>query len=394
MPPNKLEFELKFLTPTFIGGADPTQKAEFNLKALKGAMRYWWRQAQDWSDTQDLFQKESQIFGSTKNSATFSLHLTNETGLNYDSSGQAYQPPNNSGRSYLFYSCVGRGGGQPGRTKWISEQSRIKFRLAFRLNDPLLLKETLLSLWLTQTFGGLGTRSRRGAGSFQLSLISATVTNDLQAEIQTLLGLEAVNLQQSLRSNNLRPPFFTLISSASPICLALMQPDRFKRSSSYSQTEGLLDCLGGIMKNYRSVFGDGGSSFQRDAQALHRFAVTSDTVPYSGRNSLPKHAFGLPIIYNFRRPRPERGLENENIEATPAEHERRASPLFISVKRDPSGSQVYANLLILWNQFLPPGESISLVVKNRHDKTVIKTKDALFPPANCQPLIEYLRRVP
>ena len=47
MPPVKFEFELEFLAPAFIEGADSSTKADFSLKPLKSAMRYWWRQFQD-----------------------------------------------------------------------------------------------------------------------------------------------------------------------------------------------------------------------------------------------------------------------------------------------------------------------------------------------------------
>jgi CRISPR type III-B/RAMP module RAMP protein Cmr1 len=106
MPTVEFEFELEFLTPAFIGGADPTQKADFTLKPLKSAMRYWWRQFQDIRNRPALFEKESRIFGSTKRCSPISLRLISKDGISCLNG--AYQPIG-SGLSYLFYSLRGCG---------------------------------------------------------------------------------------------------------------------------------------------------------------------------------------------------------------------------------------------------------------------------------------------
>jgi hypothetical protein len=129
------------------------------------------------------------------------------------------------------------------------------------------------------------------------------------------------------------------------------------------------------MKDQRSCFTydpRNSSPLHRQAAALH--AAGSSGTTYLGPDPIQKTAFGLPIICNFKRRnsigrliRDSKGrpiFEDWKITLKPVSHERRASPLFISVKRDRDTKKYYANLLILWGEFLPPGEKIAVIKKD------------------------------
>ncbi|WP_457599995.1 type III-B CRISPR module RAMP protein Cmr1 [Hydrogenivirga sp.] len=64
----RLTFELEFITPAFIGGADPDKKAELRPASFVGLMRYWFRVIAGAfvSSTEELFKLESELFGNSE----------------------------------------------------------------------------------------------------------------------------------------------------------------------------------------------------------------------------------------------------------------------------------------------------------------------------------------
>lgn len=400
----KITFDLEFLTPTFIGGTDPPNRTDFTLKPLKAALRYWWRQFQDNSDTTQLFKNESKLFGDTDRASPVALRLIDNSRLILDTSGSPFQVSNQSGRAYLLYSCIGRGYRQPGRSKWITPGSVVSIEISFRNMDDSNIRAVLFSLWLTQTFGGLGTRSRRGAGSFQISLSPADPL--WHNDTTNLFNLTAVNLiDQILQTNWDSDPWFGLILPASPLYSALITPNRLKvTSTSFLDANSLMDQLGNAMKRQRSCWDHTRhGAFCQQAQALHQ---AGNTGAYNGSDPIAKTAFGLPIVYNFKQRNDAGNLiydaqhrpifEDWQIIAQPTHYERRASPLFLSVKRRPTAlPEFYANILILWNGFLPPGETIQIEKKS-------KGNNPLPPPAfshtfnqpTASALEDYVRSIP
>lgn len=403
MAPLKFEFELEFLTPAFLGGADPVKRADFNLQALKRAMRYWWRQTQIWgtSDARGLFAEEKKRFGTTDLPCPFSLQVIDRKCLKYKSDLKGFlheDEKNATGPSYLFYSCKKRPGGrQEGRQAWIEAGSTVRFAATFF--HTALIPEVVYSLWLAQTFGGLGARSRRGAGSFRISLLNGTQkVNDYSIADLFIPENTADELAKTLKDEASpgRPCTWpSWVQKGSPLFngLTRTKPNHFKKFGSEKDADAVLDQIGNKMREFRSVFGSGGSRFRNDAGKLHKFATSDSSTSYTGRDPLPKHAFGLPIIYNFRR-RGGGGLESQYIEATPQNYgdfscNRRASPLFISVCRDVN-LFYYANLLVVWEEFLPRGQQVILTVKDRYetDKGPLKTH-TLSPPAHCTEIIKF-----
>jgi len=391
------KMEMEFLTPCFLGGAEPDKQGEFRLGTLKNLLRYWWRQFQDQSDTSKMFDSESSIFGSTENRSSFFLYELDRSQLRFDPSGKAYDPPRNSGQSYLFYSCIGRGPRQPGRTRWIVEGSKVSFAMHFAGAGNNQIKETLLSLWLLQTFGGLGSRSRRGAGSFQIKVTDSP--RDMKESVEKLFESTAKDLVQAIQSKG--DDWSNLIHKASPIHKALTTPNHFRRFGPKNSASDVLDELGKKMKNLRSCFTynpRNSSLLHIQARALHSAGNSGTT--YTGPDPIEKTAFGLPIICNFKQRNSSGGLRRNSAGKTmpeawkiilqPDSYERRASPLFISVKRDQTNSQYYANLLILWEEFLPPREKIAIVRKDSSGTIPLGNIDVPTSKA----LKDFIRRLP
>ena len=408
MPVTKFVFDLEFLTPAFIGGTNPSVQADFTMKPLKAALRYWWRQFQDNSNTADLFSNESKLFGNTDRASPFALCVVDDSDLKLDASGQPFHAPNGSGRAYLLYSCIGRGYRQPGRSRWITPGSVVSIEISFKNMDAQGIRAVLFSLWLAQTFRGLGTRSRRGAGSFQMSVARAEPV--WRNESVNLFNLTAVNLIDRIRQPNWADaPWIGLISPASPLYSALTTPDRLKvTSATFQDTNSVLDHLGQLMTNRRSGRScwqypqHGGTPVCSQARSLHR---AGNTGTYSGDNPIEKTAFGLPIVYNFKQRNGAGNLiidsqhrpifEDWQIIAQPTHYERRASPLFLSIKRrSMTPPDFYANALILWNEFLPSGENITIEKRSKGGSSLPSPAFShTFNQPTASALEDYVRRI-
>lgn len=60
----ELRFDVEFITPTFLGGADGN--AEIRTAPLKNLLRRWWRIANGDLSPEELWKRESRLFGSTE----------------------------------------------------------------------------------------------------------------------------------------------------------------------------------------------------------------------------------------------------------------------------------------------------------------------------------------
>ena len=412
MPARRMSFKIKitFLTPCFLGGAEPTSQSEFRLASLKGLLRYWWRQFQDQSNTATLFNKESEIFGSREKGSGFFLYELDRSGLCFEQSQNGYTQ-RSGGKSYLFFSCIPRGQNQPGRN-WIKEGSSISFAICFVKPDDNQIKQILLSLWLLQTFGGLGSRSRRGAGSFQVEAAEVQdATADIETWVQNLFNSQASDLVNVININNRcnKDNRFQLIADNSPIYVNLTQQNHFHQFRPMAHTscaDEILEMLGQRMRTFRSCFTFNNRSNllpHIQAAALHKAGKTNI---YEGPNPIEKTAFGLPIIFNFKKrdkngtliqdDRGRQKFEDWRITLRPNSYERRASPLFISIKKDPKQNNYYANLLILWGSFLPQNERIAIIKRRRGDNRGDNNEETLgnlnLPTARAlEKFLEFLR---
>lgn len=282
-----------------------------------------------------------------------------------------FDTDNMSGLSYLFYPFNQKADNV--RFQWIKPDSYVV--LKFDLLKEDIKNEVLLSLFLLSRFGGLGSRSRRGAGSIEIEAISdnCELFQLTEEDLQKYIGKEGEN--KNLNGH----VYFSCVKADSMIYTAMKNYDQLKTNISSNRCwREPLGYLGKRMRDYRAVYGGNGASFRSDAKDLHAYASGIPAASYSGNNPLEKHAFGLPIIYNFSHSR-------RYIEATPngENYERRASPLYISVNRNKGNNNHYATLLLLWDKFLPENKTIMLKVKERNGQNTIniKSTDTIQQPS-------------
>lgn len=181
-----ITFECEVITPMFLSGADGCTP-ELRPPSIKGALRFWWR-AINGGNWETLKPIEDKIFGSTDSRSKVSIEIEKsnpEISKNIKSNIENFQ-----GIQYLFYSTFMSGDGKPKRASY----TKLKFNVTLRAKDrdQTELKKMGYAFWLLANFGGLGTRTRRGAGCFyaQVKEDKDKLLNDLEFGISSKESLD------------------------------------------------------------------------------------------------------------------------------------------------------------------------------------------------------------
>jgi len=178
---NIIKFECETVTPMFLAGADG-KNPEFKLRppSIKGLMRFWWRAMNGHLSLEELKKKEGKIFGASDEGigrSKFSIRVKEQPTrenivknlweeIPYEERmsrrGEKYKIPRKyAGISYLLYS-----------TFMLNDRPYIKSNTPFSIkissSETQPLQEAVHSFAFSTFFGVLGTRSRRGAGSFRV----------------------------------------------------------------------------------------------------------------------------------------------------------------------------------------------------------------------------------
>ena len=368
----EINVTLEFLTPAFIGAVENQRVSEFRLPSLKGLLRYWWRAYQDFSDETELYKDESNIFGDTACKAKFSISLRQPLqSLTRNSQKQAFNM-NQPGIRYLFYSMY-QMGRSPGRINWLEPGTTID--LLFRFFDESSIKEIITALWWLENFGGIGARSRRGAGSFRITKVDnlegieripqfmcqgwSPKTENLKEEILNFLK-DSIDSSYHPRSSQI--PSYTAFRKGI---------SNYKVLTGYTSWEEAAHDIGTKLASFRrSDLMKTSAPFQNEAKALHSFATTG-SYQSGGPDPLTKTAFGLPLVYHFRnrdrhninsRTGKPKVLIDESVEALGADKKRRGSPLFIKIGKLSNVSKYYVVALSLWSEFLPDNEEVKIKI--------------------------------
>lgn len=389
---------IEFLTPAFIGGADPHGPSEFNEKALKGVLRFWWRAfcADPNGNNTQLLEEESKIFGGQKSKSKFSLLISirNEKLVERKNLDEYFKSIKDYlGIKYLLYSKILRD--QVIKKDYFESKSFIEPNSSYDIriiaDNEQTMQTVLTSLWLLENFGGLGARSRRGAGSFKITRIEGICLERFNNVPKFLFnsGIKDVNkiqefLNQGLgkiKPQNNSLPKYTAYSPTG-------NNSYFKvKVTKSSKWEEAMNELGNIYSKFRSFTRN---PYNTQASSLHKFAVSGNTsnsneTPGIEQNPPTKTAFGLPIIYNFKDQLAIKDKSKRfSVEAKPfvvaineseKSLERRASPLFFKIGE--INKSFYIVALAMWAEFLPNEAGIGLVRKQ--GKSFISSSKANQP---------------
>jgi CRISPR-associated protein Cmr1 len=150
----QLVVQLETVTPLFLGGADPRGEPELRPPAFRGAMRYWFRAALGGvigdSNLDGLRKLEREVFGDAEYGSPVAVRVRQVPCVSDVYPILPHKMP--SGRRRAF-------------------NSKQQFEVILdttRLVDPLVWVNACMAFNLAIWLGGLGLRSRRGAGSLRV----------------------------------------------------------------------------------------------------------------------------------------------------------------------------------------------------------------------------------
>lgn len=358
------------VTPLFMAGAETRGVAELRPPALRGAMRYWLRAAvggvhgDDDSGLLRVKEIEGRTFGSTDETKagasavtvrvstenfTSPLEFRKQTAIRTIKNGTPIQQP--TGRDYLYWSMAPSGriqteNYQAAKQYW---PDGITFDLVLQKRPSALRDERSLlwataAAWLLVQFGGVGSRSRRTAGSLSSTRsqeinglkFASTATSCMQLADELTQGLR---LARSMFATTSSP---SSVSNPSSFDILHAHACRIWVLGMWTNSSTAVDSIGAALRDFRS----------------YREPDHTNVARWLGGAAIPtveRAAFGLPIPFRYSDGGPsgivQGRLRNPTID-------RRASPLWLKITRTQNGR--YAGVATLFKSaFLPAGEKLN-----------------------------------
>lgn len=358
-----LRVTLETITPMFLSGSN-TREVELRAPSFRGVMRFWLRALLGGvlgDNPQEIFKNESAVFGSTEHASLITIRVQQKNLHTEQFSGLAKWNEQKSryerqGIAYLFFSA--RRTGQ--KQERIAISANQEFVIDVLTYHPTLSAKALefayASLWLLTHFGGIGSRSRRGGGNLQVRSVQGNVSSSLpslQVKAKTpseLLKELTQGLSQlrqwaakafngSLQLNfSVQPEFDVLHPKFCKIWVV---------NKTFNTWIEALEEFGSTMQQFRQKY-----------EPDHRSVKAVVFRGVSDLQTVKRAAFGLPIVFYYRRPSEERAtLEGEN-------HDRRASPLIVRVVKL-ANDKCTLVLLRFIAPLLPADEKLKLRHHNR-----------------------------
>ena len=394
----KIEAKFKIVTPLFMSGADQ-QKAELRVPSIKGALRFWWRALAlgRLGSVERVRNVEADLFGSSDREVGQSkvlLNLTTPKSQDVIKVRAQLKYPDGTvvgpGARYLGYGLMEAFASRNKRTKegQLTRpclMSPVDAELSILFNpkrfkedddgkDELMkcMKEIQSALIAMGLFGGLGSRSRKGYGSF--NLIEMKFDDEvLFKQPVDVPGLRNVYIDFFKHQGEMYEglPEYTAFSSRTRVDILSTGNDSLK----------ILNGMGETMQMYRSCgFHEtvDGKPSERNFQNDHDWANNPNDSRW-GDFHPRRVVFGLPHNYGKDSYNKELGCKPDN-----KKHERRASPLFIHIIQLGDGTSVGVTG-IFPAKFLPDGEKIRAgnksVTQNADYKILDEFIDGFTGPA-------------
>lgn len=373
---------LRTVTPLFMAGAEARGAPELRPPALRGAMRYWLRAAaggvygDDDNGLLRVREIEGRTFGSTDEtkasasavtvrvstqSAANPMEFCKQATIRTIKNGKSIQQP--TGRDYLYWSMAKSGRAQTenyqGPKQYWPDGMTFDLLLQKRpgaLRDEQALLWATAAAWLLIQFGGVGSRSRRTAGSLSSARpqeinglkFASTATSCIQLADELAQGLKSVRSMFATTST------IPSVSDPSSFDVLHARSCRVWVLGIWADSSTAVESVGAALRDFRS----------------YREPDHANVARWFGGNAIPtveRAAFGLPIPFHYSDGGPSGAVQGRLRNPT---IDRRASPLWLKITRTQDGR--YAGVATLFKSaFLPAGE-----------KLYAKTRGASPPPAN------------
>ena len=348
--------ELETVTPLFMDGADQ-KRPEIRAASIKGVMRWWWRAvAGNIYAIDDMRYKESEIFGGAvkrgeKVEKIKSPTLLDIGDINFKKTNVCVKPKKTSKKpyfndriDYLLFSTI-RCIKDENIKEFINTGANFRLNISFRqfkngLSMEELKRQVFASLWLMTYLGGIGSRSRRGAGS--LCVKNGNKISDISFESnfkdkQELIAFLSDGLGDICRYKKMEYNDHSIVNpSTANIFLG----------SEHSNWEDAMTELGmwyvGVRRGRKFAGGFRTSGDIPDYNLSHDIKNKSvGEGPYDENRVY----LGLPINYYFQETRSGATLSVEN-------YDRRASPILFGVYKL-SEAKYVPRVVVFDTLFLP-----------------------------------------
>ena len=367
----------------FITGAEQNHTAELRAPSIRGLLRYWYRALLGGKGYmyESLAKEEAKVFGSAgmgdiEASATGVDVLVHEGEVHQKQARQA--TGNKKGAAYLWhYTSAGdndRSHFAPGST----------FRVALiaTRSDEEALHRAEAAFWLLATLGGIGYRSRRAAGAFDVLAVRGASSGKLSftppRSDQVASWLED-NLARCL---GFGPTALAGRSDSHPVFDILHADHAHVWHKSYNKRDALdvVHKVGLQMQSYRCGSSQNAviQTSRDETKALKRYLKGAEQVD----EKLRRAEFGLPHALEFKKENHQfRGgkifVNGSNEEDGPLK--RRASPLLFTVVR--TADHKHDIVLTHFRSFFLPGNNALFVSRNSPSPDIERPNAELEPGA-------------
>lgn len=381
--PPHIVFDCEVLTPMFLAGADQ-DSAELRASSVRGMLRYWYRAllgGRGYTGI-ELAKKEGEVFGTigykdkvapmggavevlTKVAPGVSIRRSKVP--NPRRPGAMMPDPSflkiGSGTGYLWYSAA-LGDNNRGH---FPEKTRFSIALVSPKGNTEALLRAASAMWCLTFLGGMGTRSRNGAGSFKVlkvkphgvdtvGLPNFTFQGNSPQELKTFLETNLVKAILSVpRSAGAAAAEFDVIAQGkTSIVVAGLDAE-----SPFAAARTFGEMLQGFRTGSR---GHDGRKIVRDdmrqeLQTLKPLLAGGSLPP---NTVLMRPGFGLPYTITHLREQ-QSGFPGGPIEVNAPKLTRRASPMQVSIVE---GNNGYADVVVTtFNSHFLPGNSRDIEVK-------------------------------
>ncbi len=261
-----------------------------------------------------------------------------------------------------------------------------KFKLRVKGYDQTSFKLSIATLWLMSNFGGMGFRSRRGAGSVIVSKVDKVKPTNLQNEVENLFRYDWRNLDdaskfwhdcakklyetfrsQTTDEKSAKSPYSTIANmiileygDSYCNCFEALRKVEEIYAGELKRSES---CSGKFRPRYengiRFVFAD------RDDPNCEDFShVVVKDLGDLEKTSERRFYFGLPMIYANWNSR----IEGYNPTNPNTSYSRRTSAILMTVKK--RGERFVPLVIILLGQFLPDHDGRFILIKDNSKKII------------------------
>jgi CRISPR-associated protein Cmr1 len=263
----QIKFTLRTLTPLFLAGADQTS-AELRAPTFRGLMRYWYRAliggvvGANKESLPLVMKAETALFGATDTGSNISVRISEPSKDPQRFRKENYSREKVSGKDYLLWSMAASGKGdryKPDRLLY-PKDTTFRVTLSSKGDDDTKLQQAIASFWLLTHLGGIGSRSRRCAGSVTVDdidgddnktgLYFATPEDaeDLQLQIS-----ECIKITQKLARASLPANALTSVTQTSFDALAQKTCSIWVlHDDNWRTPDAAMRAIGSNLQNYRS----------------------------------------------------------------------------------------------------------------------------------------------